>query len=427
MFPTGVELHKGKIRIMFIYRGVRCREVLHGWTVTASNIKKAGNLRAAIICDIQLGQFDYAERFPDSKAISKFTTTKRLTTFKELCDFFLSAKTLEVSNASLYTATSIVNTLRRIIGDNTQLVDIQHSDLLRYRHELLTGEVINPIMPNIRKKGRTPSTVNTRMSLLFEMLKLAHRSKFIPHAPYEGVSLLTLSKRDPDPLLLHEYQSMIAALSGQTALVWILAVHTGMRHGELCALAWEDIDLEKGEIHVSRNLTNKKLFVPPKTNAGFRTITLLKPAHEALKEQFKLTGSLPKREITYHHREHGKTETQHLKFVFVPLTRSKAKVGYYSRNSISHGWKKGVEISGVRPRHPYQSRHTYACWSLSAGANPSFIASQMGHENAKMVYEVYGKWIGEMDKDQIGMLNDKIQTALPPSRPPANKKRLKVV
>lgn len=230
-----------------------------------------------------------------------------------------------------------------------------------------------------------------------------------------------------DPLLLHEYQSMIANMSGQTALIWIIAVHTGMRHGELCALAWEDIDLKKGEIHVSRNLTNKKLFVPPKTNAGFRTITLLKPALEALKEQFKLTGHLPKREITYHHREHGKTEQQQLKFVFVPLTRSKAKVGYYSRGSISNGWKKAIKAAGVRSRHSYQSRHTYACWSLAAGANPSFIACQMGHENAKMVYEVYGKWIGELDQDQVGMLNNKFQTATPPMRPKAKTKMLKVV
>ncbi|EMK5830076.1 tyrosine-type recombinase/integrase [Citrobacter sedlakii] len=44
--------------------------------------------------------------------------------------------------------------------------------------------------------------------------------------------------------------------------------------------------------------------------------------------------------------------------------------------------------SGIRRHPPYQSRHTYACWLLSAKANLSFIASHMGHENAKMVYEV---------------------------------------
>ncbi|MBD5729459.1 DUF3596 domain-containing protein, partial [Citrobacter freundii] len=52
-FPTGVELHNGKIRITFTYRGKRCREVLRGWTVNSSNIKKAGNLRALITSDLR--------------------------------------------------------------------------------------------------------------------------------------------------------------------------------------------------------------------------------------------------------------------------------------------------------------------------------------------------------------------------------------
>ncbi len=66
-----------------------------------------------------------------------------------------------------------------------------------------------------------------------------------------------------------------------------------------------------------------------------------------------------------------------------------------------------MTLANLRSRDPYQSRHTYACWSLSAGANPSFIASQMGHENAKMVYTVYSKWIGDMDEDQVGLLDSK--------------------
>lgn len=76
-----------------------------------------------------------------------------------------------------------------------------------------------------------------------------------------------------------------------------------------------------------------------------------------------------------------------------------------------------MKRAGVRKRRPYQSRHIYACWLLSSGANPSFIASQMGHENAKMVYEVYSKWISEMSADQVSMLNSKLPSALPPQHP----------
>ncbi|NJQ18690.1 tyrosine-type recombinase/integrase [Pantoea sp. LS15] len=216
-------------------------------------------------------------------------------------------------------------------------------------------------------------------------------------------------------------------LSKPHSLLWVVAIHTGMRHGELCALAWDDIDLIKGEINVSRNLTRKGLFVPPKTDAGIRTITLLQPALDALKKQFEITGHLPQHEIVYHHREHGKTEMQVIRPVFVPSSRSTRKVGYYSKNSISYGWKNGLRRAGIRNRHPYQSRHTYACWSLSAGANPSFIATQMGHDDSRMVYEVYAKWIGDMDKDQVAIINKRILANMPPSRPHNDMKSKKIV
>jgi integrase len=72
--------------------------------------------------------------------------------------------------------------------------------------------------------------------------------------------------------------------------MWTFAVYTGVRHGELAALAWEDIDWEKGTAHIQRNLNALGMFNPPKTDAGDRVITLLEPALEALKAQRTLTS-----------------------------------------------------------------------------------------------------------------------------------------
>ncbi|AIR66999.1 integrase [Cedecea neteri] len=69
--------------------------------------------------------------------------------------------------------------------------------------------------------------------------------------------------------------------------------------------------------------------------------------------------------------------------------------------------------AGLRYRKAYQSRHTYACWSLTAGANPNFIASQMGHANAQMVYQVYGKWMTDNDREQLAILNQKLSSFAP--------------
>ncbi|VTM86720.1 Domain of uncharacterised function (DUF3596) [Raoultella ornithinolytica] len=97
--PAGVELHGKGIRISFLYRGVRCREVLRGWVVSNSNLKKAGNLRALIMSEIQAGKFDYASHFPESKAIKKFTTTQKIKTFGELGAVYLaSEKTGSISS-----------------------------------------------------------------------------------------------------------------------------------------------------------------------------------------------------------------------------------------------------------------------------------------------------------------------------------------
>jgi integrase len=75
-YPTGVEIHNGKIRISFTFRGIRCREVLRGWVANSSNIKKAGNLRALITSEIQLGTFRYADRFPSQRHLKVFINSK---------------------------------------------------------------------------------------------------------------------------------------------------------------------------------------------------------------------------------------------------------------------------------------------------------------------------------------------------------------
>lgn len=53
--PTGVEIRGNRICVWFMYKGKRCREVLKGWIVSPSNIKKAGNLRAVITSEISMG------------------------------------------------------------------------------------------------------------------------------------------------------------------------------------------------------------------------------------------------------------------------------------------------------------------------------------------------------------------------------------
>jgi integrase len=104
--------------------------------------------------------------------------------------------------------------------------------------------------------------------------------------------------------------------TGQSHNMWKFAVYSGVRHGELAARAWEDVDLENGTVQIRRNLTVLGTFGPPKTEAGNRTIALLEPAIEALRAQRALTALQPKTGIVFYHREYGLTEKQQVRFVF---------------------------------------------------------------------------------------------------------------
>ena len=47
----------------------------------------------------------------------------------------------------------------------------------------------------------------------------------------------------------------------------------------------------------------------------------------------------------------------------------------------------------MRYRNPYQVRHTFASTLLTNGANPWYVAQQLGHVDVEMVFKIYGKFI----------------------------------
>lgn len=68
-----------------------------------------------------------------------------------------------------------------------------------------------------------------------------------------GVDPLRKSRSEPEPLTKDEYARFLNACpSEQIKNLWILVINTGMRHGEICALAWEDVDMVNWTITVSR-------------------------------------------------------------------------------------------------------------------------------------------------------------------------------
>jgi integrase len=397
-YPTGVESHGGFLRVWFMYKKTRAREAL-GVPDTAKNRKVAGELRASVVYAIKTGSFDYQKQFPSSPNLRKFGIASRQFTIGELYAKWIELKEVDLSTNSLGRYKSRMRGTLLALGEKMIASSIRTEDLIRLRNSLLTGVQQLGRGKKMEKIGRSVRTVNGHMSDLGSVLKFGHDNGYLPSNPMVNLRPLRKSKAEPDPITRDEFLRIISVCSHrQVANLWSLAVYTGMRHGELCALAWEDIDLIAGTIKVKRNLTTVHEFTPPKTNAGTREIHLIQPAIDVL------------RDIEVILREYGKKDIEDCTFVFNPqVSAINSRSGtYYSVSSIGQSWNTALRRAGVRHRKAYQSRHTYACWSLSAGANPNFIASQMGHTSAQMVYSVYGTWMNDNNGEQIAMLNQKL-------------------
>jgi len=410
-YPTGVENHGGSLRIWFMYNGKRVRENL-GVPDTAKNRKVAGDLRTSVCFAIRMGSFDYTAQFPGSPNLKLFGLGKKDITIKALADKWLGLKSMEISANTLGRYRSAMKNCVHLLGGGRLASSILKEDALTFRKELLTGYHLPRKNRSKPGRGRSVPTVNTYMTIIGGMFQFAAENGYIASNPFEGTSSMKKSRVLPDPLSRDEFIRLIDACQHQQLKnFWSLAVYTGMRHGELCGLAWEDVDLKAGTLTVRRSYTQMKEFTLPKTEAGTdRVIHLIQPAIDALKSQAKLTRLSPQCEIEVKLREYGRTSTHSCSFVFNPKITDRSGYSglHYAVSSINRIWGSAMKRAGIRHRKAYQSRHTYACWSLAAGANPNFIANQMGHANAQMVYTVYGAWMSDNNQSQVEMLNLKL-------------------
>ena len=301
-YPTGVECHGGCLRVWFMYEGKRCRESL-SIPDTPKNRKAASELRQSVMYAIKTGTFNYANQFPASSRVA-VDTERREITVKELFEKWLTLKGPDIADNSMRRYKTKLQSSLAILGSEKLVNQILPEDLSALRNELLNGQQMPNKFKLVAEVGRAVSTVNDYMSAVNAAFKFAHDNGYAPRLSAAPVKPLKKSKRKPDPLLPEEFMRVIdSCINAQGRNLWTVAVYTGMRHGEICALAWEDVDLVRGTIMVRRNATTVKQFTVPKTEASTdRVIQLVAPAIEALKNQAALTRLNKQHRIQVHLR-----------------------------------------------------------------------------------------------------------------------------
>ena len=97
---------------------------------------------------------------------------------------------------------------------------------------------------------------------------------------------------------------------------------------------------------------------------------MIPKAKQALLAQYKITGSSTDRVFK------------------TPSGKNWIKTDWFGQY-----WRKSLEIAQIKYRNPYQMRHTFISTMLALGNSPMVLYPMVGHTNAQIIYQVYGKYI----------------------------------
>ncbi|HZO73654.1 MAG TPA: tyrosine-type recombinase/integrase [Ktedonobacteraceae bacterium] len=143
------------------------------------------------------------------------------------------------------------------------------------------------------EEGLSPTTVLNLHNVLHRALKTAVRWNLLARNPCDLASPPRRKRFEIHPLNMQQIHQLLAAAQGhRLEALFILALATGMRRGELLALKWGDLDLQQGTLQVKRILSRIPSKLPgkgfeetePKTDKGRRNILLPSFAVEALQQ-----------------------------------------------------------------------------------------------------------------------------------------------
>jgi len=239
--------------------------------------------------------------------------------------------------------------------------------------------------------GLAPATVHKLHGVLHKALDQAVADGLIPRNATDAVKIPRIDREEINPLTADEVGILLeAAREDRLEAVYVVAVRTGLRQGELLALKWDDVDLEEETLRVRRTLTysgGKHFLSEPKTKKSRRTVRLTPSAVAALRghlerqmEEIDRLGSL--------YQPGG--------LVFSSTTGSIINPSNLRNRSFARLLQRaGLSGRGVRF---HDLRHTCATLLLSRNVNPKIVSEMLGHATIAITLDTYSHVLPEMQE-----------------------------
>lgn len=183
--------------------------------------------------------------------------------------------------------------------------------------------------------------------------------------PYDNPKQIEIYEKQEQILLLNYLQKSI----NNKNFGILLAIHTGIRIGELCALKWSDINFDTRLLHISKTMIRtytkedgSKLFITsPKTRSSNRTIPL--------NSWIMYYANLLK----------GNDD----EYIITGTTK------YTEPNKYRLYYNRTLKRLGIKHKKFHSLRHTFATRCIECGCDYKSLSELLGHSNVSITMNLY--------------------------------------
>jgi integrase len=274
----------------------------------------------------------------------------------------------------------------------------------------LDGSKIDEFYAHLRTAGRrdgkgglAPQTVQHVHRLLSQILSSAVKARKLRQSPMDAVQTTPKVRREEIQVLDdNELASLLRHLKGRAIYMPVLmAASTGMRRGEVLALRWKDIDLDRASLQVAQVVEQTKAGLSikePKTDRSRRTIALparlIPELRRHRKEQAELRLKLGL----------GKDERD--------LAFSTWDGQMRSPRPFSKEFAREAAAAGVAHVTFHGLRHTHITHLLRSGVPVHVVSARAGHANPSVTLNIYAHMLPGQQEGAAAVVDLALNAAL---------------
>ena len=255
----------------------------------------------------------------------------------------------------------------------------------------LSARHLDELYGAMKDSGASPKTIRNHHATVSSALHQAVRWGWVRENVADRARPPQVRQRRVKVPSVEDVRAVVTAAEERDprlAPLLMLAALTGMRRGELCALRWTDVDLDRGELDVSRSVVIAVGGLAEKTTKTdrFRRVALDEVGVLLLRQHLANVAAWAD--------EAGVVVSADA-YVFSPYFDGHSPFRPDNVTSFFIRVRESLGLKGVRL---HDLRHFTATQLIGAGVDVRTVAGRLGHSDPSLTLRVYSHLIEERDR-----------------------------